>query len=293
MATTALHAEGLTFAHARDGQRQVDAVSFTIPAGRTLGILGGNECGKTTLAQLLLGNLQPASGQFLVHGERTRATTPAWLLLVRLCFVLSLSAAVVLRQPAVTLFESAKFQLVVLLLTLFESSNKLGLSKAVGAGGSVSGFASAALRQRGVAYISSEHDAAQQLPPKATIEQAISRHMPLRAAAHEARRREVVAALRAAGFQMYAEGGQPTGSPEQYVVLCYAPLRYAMLYCYAMLCYAVLCYAMLCYATLRYAMLYCAMLCYTVLCYAMLCCAMLCCAMWCAPHERPRARGCA
>ena len=215
MAVPALAVEGLTFAHVRGGQRQVDDVTLTLPVGRTLGILGGNECGKTTLAQILLGNLKPASGQLLIHGERMRAMTPVWLLVARLLFVLSVVASIVLgqRQSA----SWATLLAVPLLLALLEAGNQCGLFKGIGAGEGASGYAPAGMRRRGVAYISSEHDAAQQLPAKATVEQAISQHMPLPAAAHAARRREVVAALRAAGFQMYSEGGQPTGSPEQYV----------------------------------------------------------------------------
>ena len=70
---------------------------------------------------------------------------------------------------------------------------------------------------RGVAYISSEHDAGQKLPNDATIEEAIARDMPLPKSAREARRREVCAALTASGFQLMAESGTPVGNPTKYL----------------------------------------------------------------------------
>jgi ABC-2 type transport system ATP-binding protein len=47
----------------------VDEVSFTVPAGRTLGLLGGNGAGKTTTIALLLGLLIPTSGSIRVLGH--------------------------------------------------------------------------------------------------------------------------------------------------------------------------------------------------------------------------------
>ena len=44
-------------AHDPAEPKQLDGVSFVLRRGRTLGILGANECGKTTLGQLLLGRL--------------------------------------------------------------------------------------------------------------------------------------------------------------------------------------------------------------------------------------------
>ena len=52
-----LAVRGLTFRHARGGRAEVEEVGFTVRVGRTHGVLGGNEAGKTTLAQLLLGAL--------------------------------------------------------------------------------------------------------------------------------------------------------------------------------------------------------------------------------------------
>lgn len=48
----------------------VDDVSFSIPAGSVLGVVGESGCGKSTLARLILGLLRPTSGDALVDGKR-------------------------------------------------------------------------------------------------------------------------------------------------------------------------------------------------------------------------------
>ena len=48
----------------------VDDVTFSIPAGSVLGIVGESGCGKSTLARLILGLLKPTSGTVLVDGKR-------------------------------------------------------------------------------------------------------------------------------------------------------------------------------------------------------------------------------
>ena len=47
----------------------VDDVSFTVPRGTTLGLLGGNGAGKTTTIAMLLGLLLPTSGTLRVLGH--------------------------------------------------------------------------------------------------------------------------------------------------------------------------------------------------------------------------------
>jgi peptide/nickel transport system ATP-binding protein len=47
----------------------VDDVSFSVPTGGVLGIVGESGCGKSTLARLILGLLAPTSGTALVEGK--------------------------------------------------------------------------------------------------------------------------------------------------------------------------------------------------------------------------------
>src|SRR5437764_14180237 len=48
----------------------VDDVTFDVPSGGVLGIVGESGCGKSTLARLILGLLPPTAGTVLVDGRR-------------------------------------------------------------------------------------------------------------------------------------------------------------------------------------------------------------------------------
>jgi len=62
----------------------VDGVSFTLPAGRTLGLVGESGCGKTTTAKLVLGLVPMTGGEVRVAGESLpESGTPAWRALRR------------------------------------------------------------------------------------------------------------------------------------------------------------------------------------------------------------------
>src|SRR6266567_1038747 len=48
----------------------VDDVTFSVPSGSVLGIVGESGCGKSTLARLILGLLTPTAGTVVVEGRR-------------------------------------------------------------------------------------------------------------------------------------------------------------------------------------------------------------------------------
>lgn len=47
--------------------KAVDDVSFTVPAGKTLGLVGESGCGKTTTGHCIMRGLQPTGGEILFH----------------------------------------------------------------------------------------------------------------------------------------------------------------------------------------------------------------------------------
>lgn len=62
----------------------VDGVSFALPAGRTLGLVGESGCGKTTTAKLVLGLVPLSAGEVRVGGEMLPAAhSPGWRALRR------------------------------------------------------------------------------------------------------------------------------------------------------------------------------------------------------------------
>jgi ABC-2 type transport system ATP-binding protein len=63
----AIVAERLTKAYGTS--HAVDGVSFTLPKGGTLGLLGGNGAGKTTTISMIMGLAIPTSGQVTVLGH--------------------------------------------------------------------------------------------------------------------------------------------------------------------------------------------------------------------------------
>jgi peptide/nickel transport system ATP-binding protein len=49
--------------------RAVDGVTFALPAGEVLGVVGESGCGKSTLARLIMGLLPPTAGEVWVDGR--------------------------------------------------------------------------------------------------------------------------------------------------------------------------------------------------------------------------------
>jgi len=59
----------LGLGRARAVVRAVDGVSFTIPPGRTLGLVGESGCGKTTVGRSVLRLIEPDAGQVTIGGQ--------------------------------------------------------------------------------------------------------------------------------------------------------------------------------------------------------------------------------
>src|SRR5688572_19511634 len=78
MATALLEARDLTkhfkvrqggFGWSTGLVRAVDSISFTLPAGTTLGLVGESGCGKTTTSKMILGLERPTAGAIRFQGE--------------------------------------------------------------------------------------------------------------------------------------------------------------------------------------------------------------------------------
>ncbi|WP_417255799.1 ABC transporter ATP-binding protein [Celeribacter halophilus] len=65
------------FGKARAGVRAVRPMSLTVETGETLGIVGESGCGKSTLARMLVGLLEPSSGQIEIAGKALDTADPA------------------------------------------------------------------------------------------------------------------------------------------------------------------------------------------------------------------------
>ncbi|NBC33156.1 MAG: ATP-binding cassette domain-containing protein [Alphaproteobacteria bacterium] len=66
LAETAIKVDRLTKRF--NGVTAVDAISFTVPHGRTIALLGGNGAGKTSTIAMLLGLLLPTAGSIEIFG---------------------------------------------------------------------------------------------------------------------------------------------------------------------------------------------------------------------------------
>lgn len=59
------------------GLRALSGVSLDVKPGEYLAVVGGNGCGKTTLAKVITGLLRPRSGSVLISGRQARELTVA------------------------------------------------------------------------------------------------------------------------------------------------------------------------------------------------------------------------
>ncbi|MDP1572393.1 MAG: ABC transporter ATP-binding protein [Vicinamibacterales bacterium] len=73
-----LAAEDVSFAYDGEGRPALAQVRVTIHRGESIGIVGQTGAGKSTLVDLLIGLLPPASGRILVDGEDLGGRERAW-----------------------------------------------------------------------------------------------------------------------------------------------------------------------------------------------------------------------
>jgi zinc transport system ATP-binding protein len=66
---TVIETRGVHFAYG-DGPKVLEGLNFKVTDGEFLGLIGPNGGGKTTLLKLILGMMEPASGEVLVLGRR-------------------------------------------------------------------------------------------------------------------------------------------------------------------------------------------------------------------------------
>ncbi|RLU42414.1 ABC transporter ATP-binding protein [Streptococcus iniae] len=57
------------------GKKVIDDLTFTIPSGKIIGLLGPNGCGKTSLIKMINGLLQPNKGDIVIDGFRPSIET--------------------------------------------------------------------------------------------------------------------------------------------------------------------------------------------------------------------------
>ncbi|MCO6384099.1 ABC transporter ATP-binding protein [Oceanicola sp. 502str15] len=68
---------GGLFSKPKAGVRAVRPVSFEVPEGETLGIVGESGCGKSTFARMLVGLLEPTTGTIQIAGKALDNADPA------------------------------------------------------------------------------------------------------------------------------------------------------------------------------------------------------------------------
>jgi subfamily B ATP-binding cassette protein HlyB/CyaB len=69
----------VSFRYRIDGQQVLYDVSFDVPAGQMVGIVGPSGSGKSTFAKLVQRLYVPESGRVLIDGMDLSVADPAWL----------------------------------------------------------------------------------------------------------------------------------------------------------------------------------------------------------------------
>jgi subfamily B ATP-binding cassette protein HlyB/CyaB len=69
----------VTFRYRIDGPAVLQDVSFTVPAGQIVGIVGPSGSGKSTLAKLIQRLYVPENGRIMIDGMDISIVDPAWL----------------------------------------------------------------------------------------------------------------------------------------------------------------------------------------------------------------------
>jgi energy-coupling factor transport system ATP-binding protein len=118
--------------------RALHGVSFSVPQGEVLGILGGTGSGKTTLIKNLNGLLFPTSGRVLVDGIDSRECGPELRRRIGLVF----------QRPERQLFEETVYRDISFVLRRFSSLTETQIRDRVGDACSLIGLDLGEIRDR-------------------------------------------------------------------------------------------------------------------------------------------------
>lgn len=70
----------VSFGYTPDVHLVLSGINFVIPKGARIGLVGGTGCGKSTLADLIIGLLMPTQGQMLIDDMALKPSdAPAWM----------------------------------------------------------------------------------------------------------------------------------------------------------------------------------------------------------------------
>ena len=75
---SSIEMRNVTYAYPNSDEQALNGVSFTIPQGDAVAFVGESGAGKSTLVDLMLGLLEPTSGEVLVDGKNIHENLSAW-----------------------------------------------------------------------------------------------------------------------------------------------------------------------------------------------------------------------